>query len=133
MTTALSSMTTIASAVNLNSALVSISSINSPEDELGIFVSTSGRIAYFSSFKDGDWNIYAFNLYKEARPEEVIIVKGSLANNEGEFVGDANISIHYDDTGQKQAVNVNQDDGSYAAAVKVNDAKSISIIAEKEN
>ena len=107
--------------------------INSPEDELGIFVSTSGRIAYFSSFKDGDWNIYAFNLYKEARPEEVIIVKGSLANNEGEFVADANISIHYDDTGQKQEVKVNRDDGSYAAAVKVNDAKSISIVAEKEN
>ena len=107
--------------------------INSPEDELGIFVSTSGRIAYFSSYKDGDWNIYAFNLYKEARPEEVIIVKGSLANNEGEFVSDANISIHYDDTGQKQEVKVNQDDGSYAAAVKVNDAKSISIVAEKEN
>ncbi len=107
--------------------------INSPEDELGIFVSTSGRIAYFSSFKDGDWNIYAFNLYKEARPEEVIIVKGSLANNEGEFVSDANVSIHYDETGQKQEVKVNQDDGSYAAAVKVNDAKSISIVAEKEN
>ena len=107
--------------------------INSPEDELGIFVSTSGRVAYFSSFKDGDWNIYAFNLYKEARPEEVIIVKGSLANSEGEFVADANVSIHYDDTGKKQEINVNQDDGSYAAAVKVNDAKSISIVAEKEN
>ena len=107
--------------------------INSSEDELCIFVSTSARIAYFSSFKDGDWNIYAFNLYKEARPEEVIIVKGSLANNEGEFVADANISIHYDDTGQKQEVKVNRDDGSYAAAVKVNDAKSISIVAEKEN
>ena len=107
--------------------------INSPEDELGIFVSTSGRIAYFSSYKAGDWNIYAFNLYKEARPEEVIIVKGSLANNEGEYVADANISIHYDDTGEKQEVKVNQDDGSYAAAVKVNDAKSITIVAEKEN
>ena len=107
--------------------------INSSEDELGIFVSTSGRIAYFSSYKEGDWNIYAFNLYQEARPEEVIIVKGSLANNEGEFVSDASVSIHYDDTGQKQEVKVNQDDGSYAAAVKVNDAKRISIVAEKEN
>ena len=107
--------------------------INSPEDELGIFVSTSGRIAYFSSYKAGEWNIYAINLYKEARPEEVIIVKGSLANNEGEYVADANISIHYNDTGEKQEVKVNQDDGSYAAAVKVNDAKSITIVAEKEN
>ena len=107
--------------------------INSPEDELGIFVSTSGRVAYFSSCKDGDWNIYAFNLYKEARPEEVIIVKGSLANNEGEFVPDASVGIHYHDTGQKQEVKVNQEDGSYAAAIKINDAKSISIVAEKEN
>ena len=72
-------------------------------------------------------------MYKEARPEEVIIVKGSLANNEGEFVSDANVSIHYDETGQKQEVKVNQEDGSYAAAVKVNDAKSISIVKEAQD
>jgi outer membrane protein OmpA-like peptidoglycan-associated protein len=107
--------------------------INSTEDELGIFVSTSGRIAYFSSFKDGNWNIYAFNLYKEARPEEVVIIKGNLSTSDGSFVKDAKVSIHYDDTDETQEINVNQDDGSYAAVVKVKDSKTVSIVAEKEN
>lgn len=107
--------------------------INSAEDELGIFVSTSGRIAYFSSFKDGNWNIYAFNLYKEARPEEVVIIKGNLSSSEGAMVKDAKITIHYDDTDEIQEVNVNKDDGTYAAVVKVKDSKHISIVAEKEN
>ena len=107
--------------------------INSTEDELGIFVSTSGRIAYFSSFKDGNWNIYAFNLYKEARPEEVVIIKGTLASSEGETVKNAKVSIHYDDTNETQQIAVNEEDGSYAAVVKVNDSKNISIVAQKEN
>lgn len=107
--------------------------INSPEDELGIFVSTSGRIAYFSSFKDGNWNIYAFKLYKEARPEEIVIIKGDLSSSEGEIVKDAKITIHYDETNEIQEVNVNKDDGTYAAVVKINDSKHISIVAEKEN
>jgi outer membrane protein OmpA-like peptidoglycan-associated protein len=107
--------------------------INSAEDELGIFVSTSGRIAYFSSFKDGNWNIYAFNLYKEARPEEVVIIKGNLSTSDGSVVKDAKVSIHYDDTDETQEINVNQDDGSYAAVVKVKESKTVSIVAEKEN
>ena len=107
--------------------------INSTEDELGIFVSTSGRIAYFSSFKDGNWNIYAFNLYKEARPEEVVIIKGNLSTSDGSVVKDAKVSIHYDDTDETQEINVNQDDGSYAAVVKVKESKTVSIVAEKEN
>ena len=86
--------------------------INSPEDELGIFVSTSGRIAYFSSFKEGNWNIYAFNLYKEARPEEVVIIKGTLASSDGEAVKNAKVSIHYDDTNETQQIAVNEEDGS---------------------
>jgi outer membrane protein OmpA-like peptidoglycan-associated protein len=107
--------------------------INSPEDELGIFVSTSGRIAYFSSYKDGNWNIYAFNLYKEARPEEVVIIKGNLSASDGSTVKGAKISVHYDDTDKTQEINVNEDDGSYAAVVKIKDSKTISIVAEKEN
>lgn len=107
--------------------------INSPQDELGIFVSTSGRIAYFSSLQDGNWNIYAFNLYKEARPEEVVIIKGTLASSEGKTVKNAKVRIHYDDTAESQEITVNDDDGTYAAVVKVNKSKNITIVAQKEN
>ena len=46
---------------------------------------------------------------------------------------DAKVSIHYDDTDETQEINVNQDDGSYAAVVKVKESKTVSIVAEKEN
>ena len=50
--------------------------INTTYDELGLFVSTNGKLAYYSSLKDGNWNIYSFELYPEARPKEVVILKG---------------------------------------------------------
>ncbi|MBM3456003.1 MAG: hypothetical protein FJX80_12810, partial [Bacteroidetes bacterium] len=67
--------------------------INSMNDELGIFISTNGRVAYFSSIKEGEWNIYSFDLYNEARPKEVVIVKGELKNENGTPIKDAVIDV----------------------------------------
>ena len=107
--------------------------INSAQDELGLFVSTSGRMAYFSSFQNGNWNIYSFELYEEARPEEVIILKGTVKNEDGSFAKDAKVQINYDgDESLKETINVNEDDGSYATVVKVNKAENISLTVDKK-
>jgi len=56
--------------------------INSPEDELGFFVSTDGAYGYFSSNKlngKGGWDLYSFDLYEGARPEKVIFIKGTVS------------------------------------------------------
>ena len=107
--------------------------INSPQDELGLFVSTSGRIAYFSSFQDGNWNIYSFNLYEEARPEEVVILKGTVKNEDGSIAKEAKVQIHYDGAeNENETIEVNQDDGTYATVVKVKKAENISITVEKK-
>lgn len=107
--------------------------INSPQDELGLFVSTSGRIAYFSSYKDGNWNIYSFDLYEEARPEEVIILKGTVKMEDGSIAKDAKVEIHYDGAEEEnKIIAVNEDDGSYATVVKVKNIDKVSITVEKE-
>jgi outer membrane protein OmpA-like peptidoglycan-associated protein len=106
--------------------------INSEQDELGLFVSTNGKVAYFSSDKDGDWNIYAFDLYEKARPQEVVILKGTLTNDSGKPISDAKIEVSYNETGETQTFDVNGDDGKYAAVVKVSNTQDVTISVNKD-
>jgi len=53
--------------------------INTWKDEMGLFVDASGKLAYFGSDRDGGFgklDIYAFELYQDARPIPVTYVKG---------------------------------------------------------
>jgi len=55
--------------------------INSPDDEVGFFVSTDGTRGFFASNKfngKGGWDLYSFELYNEARPEKVLFIKGTV-------------------------------------------------------
>ncbi len=106
--------------------------INSAEDELGLFVSTDGKLAYFSSRVGGDWNIYSFELYEEARPTAVVIMKGELKDEKGEPIKDATIEIAYKDTDEVTQVKVNGDDGKYAAVVKLNTKQDVMVTVKKE-
>lgn len=106
--------------------------INTAEDEIGIFVSTDGNLAYYSSRYGGNWNIYAFELYKEARPQAVAIVKGDLKDENGEPVKNATIEIAYGNSDKVETVKVNGDDGKYAAVVKTNVAQDVMITVKKE-
>jgi len=106
--------------------------INSEQDELGLFVSTNGKVAYFSSDKDGDWNIYAFDLYEKARPQEVVILKGTLTDDSGKPISNAKIEVSYNETGETQTFDVNGDDGKYAAVVKVSKSQDVTISVNKD-
>lgn len=106
--------------------------INTPSDELGLFVSTDGQLAYYSSNVGGDYNIYGFELYNEARPTPVMIMKGVLKDNKGQAVSGAEIEISYGDDDEVQKVKVNGDDGKYAAAIKMDPTKDVVVAAKKE-
>jgi outer membrane protein OmpA-like peptidoglycan-associated protein/tetratricopeptide (TPR) repeat protein len=106
--------------------------INSEEDEIGLFVSTDGKEAYFSSRQKGVWNIYSFELYKEARPNAVVLIKGELKDPEGEPVKDATIEIAYSNSDKVETVKVNGDDGKYAAVVRVKDVEDVMVTVKKE-
>lgn len=106
--------------------------INSEADELGIFVSIDGEIAYYSSSERGDWNIYSFELYEEARPQSVAIVKGDLKDENGEPVKDATIEIAYEGSEEVTEVKVNGDDGKFAAIVKTSKPQDVMVTVKKE-
>ena len=105
--------------------------INTPSDEVGIFVSIDGTQAYFSSREAGDWNIYSFELYEEARPKPVSIIKGELTDDMGNAVEDAIIEVSYKNTDDVTQVKVNGNDGKYAAIVR-KDQDDVMITVKKE-
>jgi outer membrane protein OmpA-like peptidoglycan-associated protein/tetratricopeptide (TPR) repeat protein len=106
--------------------------INSKNDELGLFVSIDGEIAYFSSRVGGNWNIYSFELYEEARPQSVALLKGELKDENGEPVDGATIEIAYEGTDEVTQVKVNGDDGKYAAIVKTKEPQNVMVTVKKE-
>ncbi len=106
--------------------------INSAEDELGLFVSIDGQVAYFSSAKGGNWDIYSFELYEEARPQSVALLKGELRDESGDPVEGATIEIAYEGTDEVTEIKVNGDDGKYAAIVKTNKKQDVMVTVKKE-
>ena len=74
--------------------------INSILDDLGFFVGTDGKTAYFASNKlegKGGWDVYQFPLYKEARPERVLFLKGDVLNESGEPLNAASENQIYEE------------------------------------
>jgi outer membrane protein OmpA-like peptidoglycan-associated protein/tetratricopeptide (TPR) repeat protein len=106
--------------------------INTEEDELGVFVSTDGKLAYFSSRVKGGWDIYGFELYEEARPKAVAILKGELKDPEGKPVTDATIEVAYAASDKVEQVKVNGNDGKYAVVVKTEVPQDVMVSVKKE-
>jgi len=98
--------------------------INSDNDEVGFFVSTDGNLGYFasSSMKGkgaGGWDIFSFELYKEARPEKIIFVKGVIENKSGESIGQTSLEIKTTQSGNITKIEVDSSSGEYAAVVAI--------------
>lgn len=106
--------------------------INTEADEIGLFVSTDGTLAYFSSRERGVWNIYSFELYQEARPKKVLLVKGELKAKPGEALNDVSININYAESGKTETIKVNGSDGKYAAVIQTDKAEDVMLTIEKE-
>jgi outer membrane protein OmpA-like peptidoglycan-associated protein/tetratricopeptide (TPR) repeat protein len=106
--------------------------INTEEDELGIFVALDGKLAYFSSKQKADWNIYGFELYQDARPKAVAMVKGELKDNNGSPVEGATIEIAYANSDKVEQVKVNGSDGKYAAVIKTEIPQDVMVTVKKE-
>ena len=102
--------------------------INSELDEQAFAVSTDGKLVYYSA-KDRtnpqSIDIWSFELYKEARPDKVIFVKGKLTNEEGDPAQNAKVELKSMDSRKITKVDVNNDDGSYAAVIAVKEQEAV--------
>lgn len=115
--------------------------INTESDDLGFFVSTDGHYGYFATNTKskvkgktvGGWDVYSFELYKEARPEEVAFIKDTLKDANGQaFVGKVDIEITNLATKEKQAVVVDTTTGEFTTIVNRKKGADFLITAKKE-
>lgn len=106
--------------------------INTEEDEIGLFVSIDGEEAFFSSRQKGVWDIYSFELYEEARPKAVVLVKGELSNEDDSPIEDMEVEIAYSSSDKIEKVRINGNDGKYAAVIKAEEEEDVMINVKKE-
>jgi outer membrane protein OmpA-like peptidoglycan-associated protein/tetratricopeptide (TPR) repeat protein len=113
--------------------------INTEQDEVGLFVSSDGTTAFFCSNNSlpgriGGWDVYQFELYKEARPDAVVIVKGELKDDHGNPVtGPVTVEAKNVVTKEKIKAVVDTTTGQYAIAVKVTKKEDYVITIKKDS
>ena len=113
--------------------------INSEGDDVNFFVSLDGKTGYFCSRKieggesGSDWNFYQFDLYEEARPHTMSIIKGSVTADDGDLEG-ATVEIR--DTAANViatgVVSANNQKFAVATEVKKDDPQPLIVTVKKE-
>jgi outer membrane protein OmpA-like peptidoglycan-associated protein len=109
--------------------------INTMQDDHGLIVSADGRTAYFASSRFrgvGGLDIYGFDLPKDARPEDVLIVKGEVRDENGQLVKDAKVEITYLDTRKTEVIDVDGADGRYATVLRLKPGADVVMTVKKE-
>jgi outer membrane protein OmpA-like peptidoglycan-associated protein/tetratricopeptide (TPR) repeat protein len=94
--------------------------INSFDDDVGFFVSTDGHYGYFASNKFegfGGWDLYSFDLYEEARPEKVLLVRGKITDQDNTSFKDATVEIKNLESKKITNLEVDSITGEYFGAV----------------
>ena len=110
--------------------------INSENDDIAFFVSTDGKTAYFSSNKlsgAGGWDLYEFPLYKAARPEKVLFIKGDVKAEQGELLFDAVVEVKSMKTEQVTRVEVNQESGQYVGVINVQEDEDVMVTVKTKD
>jgi len=108
--------------------------INTENDEMGFIVSIDGKYGYFSSnnIKNesiGGMDFYYFSLYNEAKPEEVILVKGNLKSDDTTKPIKATVQIKSMESKRITFIPVDED-GDYVASLLKNEDYLLTIKGE---
>jgi outer membrane protein OmpA-like peptidoglycan-associated protein len=114
--------------------------INTKGDDFGLIVSTDGHLGYFSSNEPsrvlgrsiGRDDIYSFELYKEARPQDVSFFKGKI---EDKAVGEVkNFTVEVTDAVTKKVTKavVDSSTGDFAVVLN-NKVKNDQIVTVKKD
>lgn len=103
------------------------SPINGNGDDTGFFVSTDTKTGYFFSYESdgkirgkgiGRYDLFGFELYAEARPQAVSLIRGTVKDNDGNQVSGAVLEIKDMKTKATSFANVDSASGEYMLAVK---------------
>jgi len=113
--------------------------INTETDDAGFFVSTDGLYGYFCSdggvkvrgIGVGKYDVYYFDLYKEARPEAVAFLRGHVAQPSETPVRSAVVEIKNVKTHEKTQAVYDSTTGHYVAAINLRKNKEGVVVTVK--
>lgn len=110
--------------------------INTEKNEHGLIVSLDGKTAFLSSGEKGVANkgglqLISFPLYKKARPEKVVMMKGTLKDENGQPVKNGKIQLKDKQTGKIIDGLVDEETGDYVVVMPVVDPKKPKVKPEK--
>jgi outer membrane protein OmpA-like peptidoglycan-associated protein len=116
--------------------------INTKRDDLGFFVSTDGKYGYFASNEPGrtkgisvgKYDIYSFELYKEARPQDVSFLKGKI-EDKSPVSEVKSFTVEVVDASTKKVTKalVDSTTGDYTVVVNTKVKNDLIVMAKKEN
>ncbi|MBS1652452.1 MAG: OmpA family protein [Bacteroidetes bacterium] len=117
------------------------SPINGATDDTGFFVSGDAKTGYFFSFDEGKvrgkgigrYDLYSFDLYPEARPQEVALVSGKIIDEKGEAVTGAEVEVKYADSKTTSKALVDSLTGEYMAAINLKKKTDVLISVKKDS
>ena len=97
--------------------------INNEGDEEAIVVSADGHYAYYSSERKdigiGGKDIFYFTIPEKARPDKIVILKGSVDTENIESIKDAKLQVRTEsDSIYEQSIKI-KDDGSFIAIANI--------------
>lgn len=115
--------------------------INTEADDTGFFVSTDSKTGYFFSFDEGKmrgkgigrYDLFSFDLYKEARPQEVTLLRGEVKDKVGNVVEGAKVEITNTKTKEKTSAVVDSSSGQYVAAINLKKKDDVLVTVKKDN
>jgi outer membrane protein OmpA-like peptidoglycan-associated protein/tetratricopeptide (TPR) repeat protein len=97
--------------------------INSPDDEVGFFVSTDGQKGYFASNKlkgIGGWDLYSFELYEKAKPGKVLFLSGTVKGETETQMANTRIELKNMETKKISEIPLDSITGKYVAVAPFN-------------
>ncbi len=93
--------------------------INTEHDENSFFVSLDGKKGYYATDRlngPGGLDIYSFDLYQEARPEEVLFIEGTVKTDDNKPIG-GQVELVDMKTNEVIKVDIDSTDGKYVAII----------------
>lgn len=117
------------------------SPINSQSDDTGLIVSTDSKTAYFFSFDEGKvrgkgigrFDLYSFDLYKEARPQETTFIKGEIKDKHGNMIEGGKVEVTNMVTKEKSLAVVDSAGGKFMVAVNLKKKDDLLITIKKND
>lgn len=115
--------------------------INTEVDDTGFFVSTDSKTGYFFSYNEGKmqgkgigrYDLFSFDLYKEARPQETAFLSGEVKDKFGNIVEGGKVEITNTVTKEKTLAVVDSTAGKFMVAVNVNKKEDLLVTIKKND